>query len=80
MTTGDRQVAGRLRGQVLAAGPRYRGARLPPPLRAELIAYARAQRATGVSLPAIGKGGGLVDGTGGWLVGANSKYSGRRCS
>ena len=53
MTTGDRQVAGRLRGQVLAAGPRYRGARLPPPLRAELIAYARAQRATGVSMPAI---------------------------
>jgi transposase-like protein len=53
MATGDGEVAARLRGQVLAAGPRYRGARLAPPLRAELIAYACAQRATGVSMQAI---------------------------
>jgi hypothetical protein len=53
MTTGDRQVAARLRGQLAAMGARYRGARIPPPLRAELIAYARTWRAAGTSMRTI---------------------------
>jgi hypothetical protein len=53
MTTGDRQVAARLRGQLAAVGARYRGARIPPQLRAELIAHARARRAAGASMRTI---------------------------
>lgn len=53
MTTAERQVAGRLRGALLAVGPRSRGARIPPRLRAELIADARMRRATGDSMSAI---------------------------
>jgi hypothetical protein len=53
MTTGDEQVATRLRGQLAAVGARYRGARIPPRLRAELIAHAQAWRAAGVSMRTI---------------------------
>lgn len=53
MTTGDQQVAARLRAQVAAVGARYRGARIPPALRAELVAHARAWRAAGTSMRTI---------------------------
>jgi hypothetical protein len=51
--TRQEQAAARLRGQVAALGPRHRGARIPPRLRAELIAHARAGRAAGVSMRTI---------------------------
>jgi hypothetical protein len=53
MTTGDQLAAARLRGQVAAVGARYRGARIPPQLRAELITHARAWRAAGASMRTI---------------------------
>ena len=42
-----------LRRQVHALGPRHRGARVPPALRAAIAAYARDERAGGASCGAI---------------------------
>ena len=44
---------GRLRRRVHALGPRHRGARVPPALRAAIAAYARDERAAGASCGAI---------------------------
>ena len=44
---------GRLRRRVHALGPRHRGARVPPALRAAIAAYARDERAAGASCEAI---------------------------
>jgi hypothetical protein len=44
---------GGLRRQVRALGRRHRGARVPPPLRAAIAAYARDERAAGASYGAI---------------------------
>ena len=43
----------KLRGRVHALGPRHRGARVPPALRAAVAAYARDERAAGASCSAI---------------------------
>src|SRR2546425_11366458 len=40
-------------GRVEALGPRHRGARVPPALRAAIAAYAREERAGGASCGAI---------------------------
>ncbi len=42
-----------LRRRVHALGPRHRGARVPPALRAAIAAYAREERAGGASCGAI---------------------------
>ena len=42
-----------LRRRVHALGPRHRGARVPPALRAAIAAYARDERAGGASCGAI---------------------------
>ena len=47
------RAADQLRRRVAALGPRGRGARLPIPLRAEIIGYARHRHAAGVSVRAI---------------------------
>lgn len=44
---------GRLRRRVHALGPRHRGARVPPALRAAIATYARDERAAGASCGAI---------------------------
>jgi transposase-like protein len=49
----ERQTAARLRGQLAAVGARHQGARIPPRLRAEIIAHARAWRAAGASMRTI---------------------------
>jgi hypothetical protein len=51
--TVERQAAARLRAQVAALGVRHRGARIPPRLRAEIIAHARAWRAAGAPMRTI---------------------------
>ena len=48
----EHDVSG-LRRQVRALGRRYRGARVPPTLRAAIAAYARDERAAGTSCGAI---------------------------
>lgn len=44
---------GRLRRRVHGLGPRHRGARVPPALRAAIATYARDERAAGASCGAI---------------------------
>src|SRR5260370_39574088 len=60
---------GRLRRRVHALGPRHRGARVPPALRAAIATYARDEQAAGTSCGAIAERlGGSAESIRRWAV------------
>lgn len=50
----------RVRRRVAALGPRGRGARIPPGLRDDIIAYARERQANGAGLRQVGRETGVT--------------------